>query len=134
MVFSCADGTSALALSRSSACVHHGGIGKASLRQEGKSGTVPSKTTKTKESAYKQYTGAKFCEATIDSSGDGTDILRCGASACQSEYPAGRVSSFECNGDKCPVSNGTYAASCEARKFNSGCSVTYKDVTACKAP
>jgi hypothetical protein len=121
-VFSCADGRSVMAATRGAACIRHGGIAKANA-------------TTTHRGPVKRDTGSKFCDATIASSGDGTGILRCGESTCKSEYPAGQSSSFECSRDKCPVTSGTtYAASCEDKKFNSGCSVSYKDVTECKAP
>jgi hypothetical protein len=120
-VFSCADGKSVLAPSRGVACLGHGGI-------------ATSKARASQTSPVKRDTGTKFCDATRASSGDGTGELRCGTDVCRKEYPEGKVVSFECSGDKCPVSNGTYAASCEARKFNGGCTVTYTDVTECKSP
>lgn len=74
----------------------------------------------------------QYCTGEIESSGDGTGLLRCGAAVCQAEYPAGQTSSFECENGKCPIKNATYGASCQKYHFLSGCTVTYKNVTDCK--
>lgn len=77
----------------------------------------------------------QVCDGTIVSSGDGVENLRCGAALCAREYQVGTTQSFECNQGSCQITANTmYSISCERLHFDSGCTVAYSPVTACRAP
>lgn len=81
------------------------------------------------------------CEATVSSASESDGILRCDDAMCQLENPVGTVRKYDCDKETiggetvnvCPIkANTRYNRRCEGLRFNSGCSVWYSPVTACR--